>query len=50
MSSKRLSPQQTRQKALDQAWKVYQEAIAPAREAYMKTRAQIQRDYEETEG
>ena len=50
MSIKQLSPQQTRQKALDQAWKVYQEAIAPAQKAYKKTRAQIQRDYEVAEG
>ena len=49
MSSKGLSPQQARQKAMDQAWKTYQEAQAPARQAYKEALAKIRKDYQEAE-
>ena len=50
MGSKGLSPQQARQKAMDQAWKDYQDAMAPARKAYQEALAQIRKDYQEAEG
>ena len=50
MSNKGLSPQQARRKAMDQAWKDYQEAMAPARKAYKEALAQIRKDYQEVEG